>query len=343
MIDKRVALWTSLPGVFVLLCRMFWCCQFKGKNDILIEEASAAEADHATVAAHVADEDEHPVVEAKLSNASFMSYPMLGDGESALGRSRAPSHVDPQPRSRAGTCSRVAEGSHDLEQEEDPPPAALKPRPESLLGPALRSFKAAAQDRKEGDTKLPEVQRVSFIEGLCAYAKALDALGGNMGSYVTQNVDKLSRSKASSSSSGYREWLLSELPMHAATGYKGYLDDSAWMANLWIGWTLEFWMEFWAELHKGSETKQSAALAYKRSLTHHHNMFQRAGFNSAVGRMPSRAKLLELIAGDAEAGVDVIADLGELVDVGWVLVEFCLRVNAELDHLLQQARKKGKV
>ncbi|CAK0894999.1 unnamed protein product, partial [Prorocentrum cordatum] len=70
----------------------------------------------------------------------------------------------------------------------------------------------------------------------------------------------------------YRAWLVSELPVHAATKYREYLDNSAWMANLWIGWSLEFFVELFAHLHKGQDTKAGVDLAYKQTLSKHHNI-----------------------------------------------------------------------
>merc|ERR1719221_693727 len=114
-----------------------------------------------------------------------------------------------------------------------------------------------------------------------------------MGDHLLSNTEKLRRSKASKGESSYGPWLLSELPVHAANGYKGYVDDSAWMANLWIGWSMEFFVEMFAEIHEGQETKAAVDAAYRKTLCNHHNFFQRAAFNTAVKSLPPRDKMME--------------------------------------------------
>merc|ERR1719401_1723904 len=130
-----------------------------------------------------------------------------------------------------------------------------------------------------------------------------------MGSHIEGNVQKLRKSKADPNKEGYRDWLLSELPVHEATGYKEYVDESAWMANLWIGWTLEFFVEFFAALHDGKDTKQSVDLAYKNTLYNHHNFFQRTAFMTAVRQLPSRDDIFAKLKGPGSPA-DVQRDLG---------------------------------
>lgn len=218
------------------------------------------------------------------------------------------------------------------------PPPALRPAapPSGLLGATIVGFRAAVAPATLeclstglSTTPLLELQREPLLEGLDAFAIALDTLGGSMGSYLRTNIAKLRRSKASRSQAGYRPWLLSELPVHASTGYKCYADDSAWMANLWIGWSLEFFVELFAELEQGRETKESAEAAYNRSLYGHHNFFQRAAFKAAVGKLPARRDM----------PASVLADVAEFVRLGRGVVEFCLRVNTELDERRQLERR----
>jgi len=115
------------------------------------------------------------------------------------------------------------------------------PRRPSLLTPALLGLEAAMAGHLDvASGGVLELDRFPLIEGLVAYAQALDALGGGMGGFLQTNIDKLRKSKADASLTGFREWMLSELPVHAANGYRGYVDDSAWMANLWVWWTMEF-------------------------------------------------------------------------------------------------------
>merc|ERR1719410_2767546 len=74
-----------------------------------------------------------------------------------------------------------------------------------------------------------EVAREPFVDGLEAMCQALDKMGGNMGSYLQTNIEKLRKSKADSSKTAYKEWILSEVHVQTAKGYRGYVDDSAWM------------------------------------------------------------------------------------------------------------------
>jgi len=94
-----------------------------------------------------------------------------------------------------------------------------------------------------------DVDREHLMRGFEELIVLLDAISeGRIGCYLTDNVHKLRTSQASAAETSYRPWLISELPVHAAAGYKGYVDKSAWMANLWNSWTLEFFVEFFALL-----------------------------------------------------------------------------------------------
>jgi len=209
----------------------------------------------------------------------------------------------------------------------------------SLLSPVVQHFEAAVQGNDSGGSgETREVKRVAFIDGLEEYAKLLDAMGGDMGSYLAANTKKLRSSKADKSKVGYREWLLTELPVHGSNGYKEYVDESAWMANLWIGWTLEFFVEMFARLHEGKDTKQSVDLAYKQTLYNHHNFFQRTAFNAAVRQLPERAKILNRLQGSGTSE-DVKRELGNFVRLGRPLAAFCSKTNEELDLRLQAERK----
>lgn len=223
---------------------------------------------------------------------------------------------------------------------QSPPEAST--RPMGLLAGTLCGFKAATN---RNHVALTEVQREHFIEGLGAYCVALNSLPGDLGSYLKTHIENMRRSKASATEADYRQWLLSELPVHAAAGYKSYVDDSAWMANLWIGWTLEFWVEFYAEMVQGKETTQSAELAYERSLMKHHDTPEQSGFTAAVSKLPSRAMLLQILEcnGDGQTGrVDALADMGEFVEYGRALSEFCLRIDGELEERMVQERNAKK-
>ncbi|CAK0895000.1 unnamed protein product, partial [Prorocentrum cordatum] len=143
----------------------------------------------------------------------------------------------------------------------------------------------------------------------------------------------------------YRAWLVSELPVHAATKYREYLDNSAWMANLWIGWSLEFFVELFAHLHKGQDTKAGVDLAYKQTLSKHHNIrvLQRTAFSAAVKKLPSPGHLLERLRGDGASAEDVSRDLAAFVALGHAIARCCSQVNEDLKALQVREREALRV
>lgn len=213
---------------------------------------------------------------------------------------------------------------------------AVPTRPPSERGPlgcAMQLLQRAVVLETHGEVY--EVQRTLFVEGLDALADALDKVGGNMGSYLKVNTTKLRKSKAASSEESYHEWLLTELPTHAVTNFKEYADDSAWMANLWIGWTLEFFVVWFALLHGGKDMKTSFDMAYKQTLQQHHTFFQRTAFTSAAKRLPSREKFFQVLGDES----DVARDVANFVAIGGPVVRFCSRINDEVSSLLQEERR----
>lgn len=223
--------------------------------------------------------------------------------------------------------------------------AQSKQAGESLLAPIVVRFQAAVGSpgaKLSAQGELTEAAKEPFISGLEALAVSLDKLPGNMGSYLVGNIKKLRASKADSSICGYREWLLSELPVHAATGYKGYVDDSAWMGNLWIGWQMEFFVEFFGCLvEEQKDTKAAVDSAYKKSLYNHHNYLQRMTFTAAVTQIPRREKVMQLLKGTGTPE-ETEQDMKEFVKFGRSLVRFCLNTNTELDQRMQAERKAPK-
>jgi len=201
-----------------------------------------------------------------------------------------------------------------------------------VLGPVIELFRASAVLDLGGEAR--EVRREPFVQGLEACAEVLNKLGGGMGNYLLTNTRKLRNSKAPVSEDSYGPWLLSEYPVHAATGYRGYVDDSAWMANLWIGWTMEFFVEFFALLSDGQETQQSVDAAYQQTLRAHHGLVQRAAFSAAVRQLPPRQDLLERLRGGAKK-VAVERELGDFADIVRPLARFCIRTNEALQQRLQ--------
>jgi len=74
-------------------------------------------------------------------------------------------------------------------------------------------------------------------------------------------------------------------------------------------------------------------------LYNHHNFIQRTAFSSAVGRLPSRQNLLQAIRGaGGPEGPDVLADMGNFVEVGGLVVLFLGQVNSDCDALMKEAR-----
>lgn len=212
--------------------------------------------------------------------------------------------------------------------------APQKQAASSSFSPIVAKFELAVSGEA---AELAEASREPFISGLEALVQALDKMGGNMGSYLQTNITKLRNSKADASKTGYKEWLLSELPVHGATGYKGYVDDSAWMGNLWMAWTLEFFVEFFALLHKGKDTKSSVDGAYRKSLYNHHNFFQRTTFTAAVTQIPAREQLCKSLQGVA-SDAEVQRHMGDFVALGRRLVKFSLQMNETLDKRMQAER-----
>eukprot|EP00928_Gymnodinium_smaydae_P051005 TRINITY_DN34546_c0_g1_i1.p1 TRINITY_DN34546_c0_g1~~TRINITY_DN34546_c0_g1_i1.p1 ORF type:complete len:333 (-),score=35.99 TRINITY_DN34546_c0_g1_i1:77-1036(-) len=190
-----------------------------------------------------------------------------------------------------------------------------------------------------GDGDAVEVWRIPLFEALESYATVLNALGGNMGSYLSANISKLHSSKAHSSELSYRPWLLSELAVHSATGFQSYVDDSAWMANLWIAWTLQFFVCFFELVCSGRSTSECVETAYNNTLYNHHNFFQRQTFRLAMKRMPERTEIISKLRGDDASIPDheVLQMLNTFVAFGSPLVRFCLQMNEEVSKAMQDA------
>lgn len=210
-----------------------------------------------------------------------------------------------------------------------------------LFAATVRGFAGAIEGELDPATgRARNMLRAPFVEGLEACAAALDHIGGGLGSYLVGNIKKLHKSKADASLPGYREWLLSELPAHESGGYRGYLDESAFMANLWLGWTLEFFVELFALVHGGRETRESVDVAYKQTLSHHHNFFQRSAFQVAVKALPNRENIIaRLRADDSLSSAEALEELGDFVRTGRVVAQFVLQMNEEADTRMKSARQ----
>lgn len=205
----------------------------------------------------------------------------------------------------------------------------------SILGPVVQSFQAALELDKDGE--VVHATRESLIQGFEGYCKVLDKVG-NIGNYLATNTKKLRESKATASETDYEAWMLSELPVHAATKYKEFVDQSAWMGHLWIAWTLEFFVEMFANLSKGLETVASIDSAYTKTLYAHHNFLQRSAFKAAVKKMPARSKFYTALQGQG-APDDVVRDMMAFVAIGRPLVRYLFKISDVVDKRLQAERK----
>uniref|UniRef100_A0A7S2QCK5 Glycolipid transfer protein domain-containing protein n=1 Tax=Zooxanthella nutricula TaxID=1333877 RepID=A0A7S2QCK5_9DINO len=207
------------------------------------------------------------------------------------------------------------------------------------LEPVSALLERAVGDGLDARGDAADMRRADFIDGVDAFAAVLDTLGGGMGGYLTTNTKKMRGSSADASESGYRSWLWSELPVHKAAG-RGYVDDSAWMANLWIGYTLDFFVEFLAQLIDGTDTHACVQAAYRDTLSKHHNFVQRTAFNAALKQMPPRQELLGKLHRNSKAAE---REMRRFVDIARPVVGLCARVNDELDAGLKgaAARRRG--
>jgi len=198
----------------------------------------------------------------------------------------------------------------------------------------FRPLAAAVKRFREASLGLPRLHREHFFEALEALAEILNMLGGGVGDYISVNVVKFRSSIASTEEMDYRLWLRSELPLHAENGYRGYVDASAWMANLWTGRILEFVVELCAQLESGSEVSTGFLNAHELTLQKHHNMFASMVFRAAALRVPNRVDFLASLGGGAPQAV-VVTDLAEYVRIARPVVNCCLEMDAELDSLRQ--------
>lgn len=226
------------------------------------------------------------------------------------------------------------------------PPAAATPgvarAPVFTPGPVGEVtclFEQALSPFGQDQTEAIHLNRTPFFQGVDKFAALLDSLGGRMGSYLTSNMAKFRNSKATPSEENFETWMVSELPTHGPS-YKGFVDNSAWMANLWIGWTLEFFVEMLALLAEGSETRASVNTAYNNTLYNHHNFIQRTLFNQAIKAMPARAEILEKLRSPAPDGADAVEELLGFVRVARPIYRYCLEVNTRVCDLMAETRKK---
>jgi hypothetical protein len=223
---------------------------------------------------------------------------------------------------------------HSLEQEM----IAVDANKSTVLRPVVDALQAAIVYTDSGD-KVQSLRKTAFINFLDVYAVTLDKLGGNLGTYLRTNVDKLRRSKASTTEEDYKAWLLSELPTHKATRFRSYVDDSAWMGNLWISWTLEFFNEFFALLQEGNDPRAGMETAYSTTLRNHHTLIQRGLMHQAMKRLTSKEQVFGALRGTAD-DEQVKRDLGALATIGRLVASYCMEMDNIVVARMSEERAK---
>ncbi|CAK9055027.1 unnamed protein product, partial [Durusdinium trenchii] len=169
----------------------------------------------------------------------------------------------PDARSRARTSSDFAR------------PRALSSG-HGLLRPVISELHSAVMFSDEEETpKVLDIRSEQFVKAMHSLVLVLERLGWRVSSCLETDNEKLTRLYGKAGKPSYRAWLLSETPVHEATGYQEYADDSATMANLWIARNLSFFAELFFLLADGLETSDGVNLAYARSLQEHHSFLQR--------------------------------------------------------------------
>jgi hypothetical protein len=161
-----------------------------------------------------------------------------------------------------------------------------------------------------------------------------------LGDHLKADLAKIRRSKAPALQEGddFKTWLLGEMPVHAATKYKSYVDDSAFMGQLWVGRQLEFWVEVISALSDGKASSAAVDAAYKATLKKHHGILQAAAFSAVLKGLPSREELLGLLRGEAEETV-LRKELKAFVDSGRAIAKYMLALDKEIDALRANERR----
>lgn len=162
-----------------------------------------------------------------------------------------------------------------------------------------------------------------------------------MGTHILKNTEKLKKCSHSPGEQVYTKWVMAELhtEMNKKNGYKNYTDDSAFMANLWLAWTMEFFLLMF-DLLITKETQPAASDAYQKTLKNHHNWFQQTAFTQAVKQLPPKPKLLSMLQGEAsKTAVD--QDLAEFVKTLRPVVQLCLQLQEKCDKAMADQRNKG--
>mmetsp|Transcript_63591 Transcript_63591/g.110828 ORF Transcript_63591/g.110828 Transcript_63591/m.110828 type:complete len:458 (+) Transcript_63591:56-1429(+) len=235
--------------------------------------------------------------------------------------------------------------SGQVEQTAEPAKRAQK----ASAGPLGRTNKRLRNAvRFDRSGKVIAANKDKLIQSFEDFTAVLDKLGG-IGRFLSGNIKKMKNAKVASGDD-YAQWLLSELPVHAAKQYKDVADPSAAVANMWIAWILEFFVECFANIQKGQETAESIDDAYKRTLSSHHNYVMRKAFLAGVsGQMPSRQQFLLLLRGGSSDGGNrspaiqdptAIQEVEEFVKIGRGVVRYMKDLNDDVFQSLEAERRQ---
>mmetsp|Transcript_52201 Transcript_52201/g.121861 ORF Transcript_52201/g.121861 Transcript_52201/m.121861 type:complete len:365 (+) Transcript_52201:47-1141(+) len=181
------------------------------------------------------------------------------------------------------------------------------------------------------DGAISDMHSALFLEGLQSLALVLELLGWHLDDFLTTDLEKLRRSMAKHGKPTYRAWLLAEVPLHAETGFKEYVDESAAMANLWVARNLDFFSQLFGLLAEGYETADCVHVAYSRTLQEHHSFLQRQAFFLVMTQLPTGDALFKILEGEVRVGTDaVIQELEELAEIGERITKFLSDMDGEI-------------
>jgi len=210
----------------------------------------------------------------------------------------------------------------------------------TVLAPAVCRFEDLLGKCVAKNGKIVDAPREEVIDALDCYAEVLNKVGGGMGWHITLNTKKMRKSKTDFSKEMFHEWILTELPAHSPLK-DGWQDDSAWMSNRWIGYMLEFFVDFFEELSTGKDSRPALDAAYQRTLVKHHTFLMRKAFGAATTAIPNREKLVRTLSGEGTEE-DLKDDLCVFVRVCKPFLDFLVQTDADCEKLLADYRQSKK-
>jgi len=209
---------------------------------------------------------------------------------------------------------------------------------QTLLAPSLYKFEDLLPLAQQKNGLIVELPRDQVIEALDCYAEVLNKIGGGMGWHITLNTKKMRKSKTDKSKDNFHEWILTELPTHEKVK-QGWQDDSAWMSNRWIGYMLDFFVEFFEELSAGQDSKAALDASYQRTLVKHHTFLMRKAFGAATSVIPNREKLMNILQGPSGSAEDLQNDIVRFVKVIKPFLRFLIQTEKDCERLLEEHRR----